>query len=405
MRQIATARRDELTCWAASEAFRPMLWYLPPILLLVFWAVTAWERAHGLARLPQLSQLPAMPDLPTLSVVIPARDEEKRLPECLQSLAGADYPQLEVLIVDDRSQDATGRIADDYARELPDRFQAIHIAALPDGWLGKCNALATGAEQARGEYVLFTDADVVFHPEALRRAAAHAVRVEADLLVGLPHIVLYTFLERVMATAFMSVFLMSFSPWRAMQRKSPVFIGVGAFNMVRASFYRQIGGHRFLRLQVVDDAGLGKIMKYAGGKVRVVAATDMVRVRWQESFAGLIAGLEKNAFAALGYRTVRAILACTLLVLAHWWGFIGIWFGPAGARILCALLIAEQPVVNYVLLRKQSPIPPLFFFTLPVGALFIAWAMLRSMWVTLRQGGVRWRDSFYPLSELRKFRI
>lgn len=382
-----------------------MFWYWPPIVFFVFWLYIAWDRGRQVRRLPRLLEIEPEASLPQLSVVIPARNEERRLRDCLDSLLANEYPDLQIICVDDRSTDSTGQILDEYARRHPSHVRVIHNVEVPAGWLGKCHAISRGSAEADGEFILFTDADVVFSPGALVRAVSHAMRGRVDMVVALPEMITHTAGERAFGAVFSMIFLLKFEPERAMRPRSTRFIGVGAFNMVRRSFYELIGGHRFLRLQVVDDIGLGKIMKRAGGIVRVVDGSGAVRVRWQESLGQLITGLEKNAFASMNYAAPRAIVASVLLFLATWWGVIGLFIGPFGARVLSLALFLLTPVLLYASFRRRSPVGGLYLLAFPIGALMLCWALLRSTFLTIRQGGVRWRDDFYPLEELRKYRL
>ena len=385
-----------------------MSWTIIAIGLLAAWLFLAMRGIAGMRRVPQLSRLSPPRDaaaMPRLSVVIPARNEERSLRDCLESLLAQDYPNLEIIAVDDRSSDSTGVIMDELAAASGGRLAAIHIAEVPEGWLGKCNALSVGAARANGDFILFTDGDVVYEPTALGRAMAHVVSENADLLVVMPDMIAHSAGERIIILGFAQAFLAAYEPWRAMDRRSPAYIGAGAFNLVRRSLYERCGGHRFLRLQVIDDVGLGKIIKHAGGILRVAGGRGMVHVRWQESLAGTIRGLEKNGFAAMNYSVVRAVGAVAVFLFGSLWPWAGMFTGPLTARLACgAVALVIQPAIGIVGTRLARMHWSLAF-TLPVGATLIGWAILRSMIVTLRQGGIRWRDHFYPLDELRQFKL
>ncbi|MBX7247244.1 MAG: glycosyltransferase family 2 protein [Candidatus Sumerlaeaceae bacterium] len=343
--------------------------------------------------------------MPKLSVVIPARNEEKVIRDCLLSLLAQDYPNLEIIAVNDRSTDSTGAIMDQVAVESGGRVVVQHITELPDGWLGKCNALSEGATKATGEFILFTDGDILFDPSTLERAMGHAVREDADLVVVLPTLITTSVMEQGMLLAFAQAFMIKCAPWRAMDRRSTAFLGVGAFNMIRASFYRRIGGHRFLKLQVVDDVGLGKIAKQAGGRIRPIFGENMVRVRWQDSLGGHIRGLEKNGFASMNYSVVKSVVGMLGLLAIYWWPLAGLFFGPLGPRIICGVTALAFWGVIAPATGRRGGYSPLAGLLTPVGGLFMVVALGLSMATTLRIGGVRWRDHFYPLRELRKYRL
>ena len=382
------------------------------LIITMAWLGLAIRGIRGMNCIPFLEQLPPAeritgePTLSSLTVIIAARNEEKAIGGCLESLLAQQYPgPLQIVLVDDRSTDATGSIGDEWAAKSGGQLVVIHLTDCPSGWLGKCNAMAEGAKRAQGDFILFTDGDVRFEVSSLSRAVRHMEQEEADMLVVFPDLITHSLGEGALVLVFGQALVTAFPPWKAMQAGSNKFVGVGAFNMVRRSLYERCGGHRFLKLQVVDDAGLGKIIKYAGGRVRVALGRNMVHLRWQDSLSGTIRGLEKNAFAGLGYSVGRTLSAVVLLLFAYLWPWVGMGFGPWQARLLCALTaLILQPWVGWNATRLARTVP-LLAFSLPIGALLFAWTILRSMIITLRQGGIRWRDSFYPLTELRRYKL
>lgn len=385
-----------------------MLWYVLAAVPLLFWLGLIVRGGRGMAGVPQLRDLPlpqTVSELPRVSVVVPARNEERQVRACLDALVQQTYPDMEIILVDDRSTDATGQIADELAAASNGRITVLHLTECPPDWLGKCNALSMGAAQATGKFILFTDGDVLMEPTTVARAVAYLAAQEADMLVVLPDAITESFGERCLMMAFGNSFASVFSPSAAQDKRSRGFIGVGAFNMVRTSLYRRVGGHRFLKLQVLDDVGLGKLIKFAGGVLRVAAGSGMVRVRWHWSTWETIRGLEKNSFAAFNYSVPKALIACAGLLYVYWWPWIGMFVGPTAARLGCAAAALVLQPVTGIGAKKFTGINPLYGFANPIGAALLAIAMLRSMWITVRQQGIRWRDSFYPLAELRKYRL
>ncbi|MGI8906003.1 MAG: glycosyltransferase [Candidatus Sumerlaeaceae bacterium] len=395
--------------WTASDlATMFWFWLLLAAGAFIYWVVAIVSGFRGARTVSFLSKLPLPDDpatLPKLSVVVPARNEEAGIRACLESLLAQEYPNLEILVMEDRSTDRTHEIADEIAARSNGRLVVEHITECPEGWLGKCNALSTGAAKATGEYILFADGDVIFEPTTLARAVHYIRQENADMLAGLPDILTATPGERCMILTFAQCFSIAFSASRAQDDSSRAFIGVGAFNMVRAAHYRKVHGHRFLRLQVIDDVGLGKLFKLSGGRLRVVYGTGMIKVRWQTGLANTIKGLEKNGFASFNYSVLKTLIASFGLLYVYWWPWFGIFFGPLAPRVICgATALVLQPLLG-VALNKFSNTSPIYAFSGPIGALFMFAAMMRSMFVTLRQGGIRWRDTFYALKELRQFKI
>lgn len=386
-----------------------MIFAVLSLVVSALWIYALVSAARGVKRIPALRDVPkltsAADELPRLSVIVPARNEGAGVRACLSSLAAQTYPNLEIIFVNDRSEDNTAREAEIALEGCRHAFQVLTIDELPDGWLGKCNALQMGANKATGEYLLFTDGDILFEATSLSRAMAYVREQKADMLVALPQLITKSVGERILISTFMRSFSLVFAPWRAADDNSAGFIGVGAFNLVRTKMYRQVGGHRFLRLQVIDDVGLGKIVKYSRGKVRVVFGSGMVSVRWYETVGQIVRGLEKNSFAGLGYSIPRALAGTFLMVLLNCWPWVGMFVGPAWARVLSGFVaLVVQPLFGTGN-RKTADFSAFYGYTAPIGSLFFAFILLRSMFITLRQGGIRWRDSFYPLKELRQFKI
>lgn len=367
-----------------------------------FWIFHTLRVAYGTLKLPWLKDFDPTLDgpVPRVSLIFAARDEEEKLPVALETLAKIDYPELEIIGVDDRSKDATGRIVDAFAVKHP-RFRAIHVTELPDGWLGKPHALQKGYEAASGEWLLFTDADVRFQPDALRRAMAVARERKLDHLSLFGDVDMVGFWETVLITFFGMAFHLATNPSGVTNPKSSAYMGVGAFQMVKRAAYEASGGHRRLAMEVIDDMKLGKIVKGAGFRSGVGIAQGAVAVRWHAGAGNVIRGVTKNFFAGTGFSVARVIFSIAGLLLTNVAPFLGVAFGHGWVRVLAAvglvMALALQCGVDVVLRAS-----PLYCLTLPLGAILFGYMLLRSMVVTLRQGGIIWRGTFYPLAELRR---
>lgn len=348
--------------------------------------------------------LPPVVAFRKLSVIIAARNEAARVEKALRSLAGQSHPNYEIILVNDRSTDETGLLADRVQEEFPDKIRVVHVTELPDGWLGKCNALQLGGQEATGEFLLFTDADVEFESTVLERAHRYAVREQADQVAVFPETLATGFWEKSMLNAFVLCFMLYFQPQRVLVKNSGKYVGIGAFNMVRASMYKRIQGHSLLRMHVVDDVALGKLVKFGGGTVRMLWGQGFVKVRWQESLAGTIRGLEKNFFAWTNYRAWLAVLATAGVWVMFIWPWVGLLVGPWSARGIALVAVLLQIVVAGASAARNG-FGGAQAVTAAPGGFFLSLALLRSMWVTLRRGGIMWRDSFYSLKELRRFRL
>jgi glycosyltransferase involved in cell wall biosynthesis len=370
--------------------------------IALFWLTHGLRVAYGATKLPRLKDFPpaADADCPRISLLFAARDEEEKLPAALATLMEIDYPNLEVIAVDDRSNDATGRILDECAAKNP-RLCVVHIAKLPPGWLGKPHALQRAFEVSTGDWLLFTDADVRFAPDALRRAITLTNQRKLDHLTLFGDVEMSEFWEKVLITFFAFMFQIASDPHRASNPHSHFYVGVGAFQLLRRSAYEASGTHRRLAMEVVDDMKLGKIIKQSGFRSGAGIAQDSVAVRWHAGVGNLIRGVTKNFFAAAGYSLPLVATAIAGLLLMNLAPFFGVLFGHGWIRILAATALVII-LCFHMGIAATMRVSPLYALTHPLGALLMTYMLLRSTVVTIKQGGIVWRDTFYPLDELKR---
>ena len=367
-----------------------------------FWVFYGLHIAYGALHLPIIKDIPPASDAdcPRMSILLAARDEEEKLPAALATLMEIDYPNLEVVAVDDRSTDATGRILDDFAALHP-RLRVVHVDDLPTGWLGKPHALQKAYESATGEWLVFTDADVRFKPDVLRRAIALAGRQKLDHLSLLCDVEMVGFWEKALITFFVAVFHLAANPRLVGSYGSPFYVGIGAFQLIKRSAYETSGTHRRLAMEVIDDMKLGKLMKRSGFRSGVGISQDSVVVRWHAGFGNLIRGVTKNFFAAFGYNLGFVAAGIAGLLLLNVAPFFGIIFGSGGIRIFAAIALVIA-LGFYGGAAVSMHVAPLYALTFPLGSILLSYMLLRSTVVTLWQGGIVWRDTFYPLDELKR---
>lgn len=341
---------------------------------------------------------------PRVSIIVAAKDEASTLGQALVSLSKLDYPALEIIVVNDRSSDETGAVARQVAASSEGRIRVVDITTLPPGWLGKNHALAVGAAHAEGDWILFTDADIHFHPRALHIALTHAQAAHLDHLTLSPLLTCDGVWLRGMIGFFVMSLMLFTQPWKMSNPKSKHALGIGAFNLVRKTAYVDMAGHHSLKLRVDDDLQLGRAFKAAGKSGEMCNAPQLLSVAWYPNLSGLIAGLEKNVFAGLNYRTAWASFLC-LAVPLLWWAPLGgvslFWLAAAPLTLVAvaSLVIALQAML--FLIASHGRISPWHALLAPCYAVLMGWITLRSMAVTLARGGVKWRDTFYPLAQLR----
>ncbi len=339
----------------------------------------------------------------SLTVVVPARNEAADIGECLRSLLAQDYPDVRLIAVDDRSTDATGSIMDALAAEEGSggRLSVIHVRELPAGWMGKTHAMALAAREAASDWVLFTDGDIFYAPDALSRALAFAEQSSADHVVVIPTPILRTWGESAMMSFFQTASLWTARPWRVADPASKRdFIGIGAFNLIRREVYVALGGFEALRMEVLEDIRLGYMVKKAGYAQRVAFGRGLVNVRWAAGAFGMVDVLTKNLFSIFRFRGELLLGACAWMLLFSAGPFV-VLFAPGGVR-WAAVVTVISIAAGYRLYAPRTGIPWLYFLLHPLAALLFVYAMLRSMLVTWKQSGVVWRGTYYPLAELKE---
>jgi hypothetical protein len=377
--------------WIGSLAFVTLLWMLLGI-----------DLAIGVPLMPSLADFAPLPDdrCPAVSVLFAARDEAEKMPGALATFLSLDYPHYDVIAVDDRSQDATGNILAGAAR-TDARLRTVRIASLPAGWLGKPHALQTAYENSTGEWLVFTDADVHFAPDLLRRAIALAEQKNWDHLTLLGQPEMFTLGEKITMTFFGLALVGGTRPYAASNPRSAWYAGVGAFQLIRRAGYEKMGTHRRLAMEVIDDVKLGKIAKEAGLRSGVAKGGRAVTVHWHAGVPNIIRGTTKNFFASSGFRLWLTSLQILGLLLMCVFPVVALPF-VHGLALALALISILLPVIAEIGVAIEFNTPSIFAFTYPIGALIFVWMIIRSAFVTLRQGGIIWRGTFYPLEELRR---
>lgn len=383
-----------------------MHWHLVWIVLLgaiaALWIAESYDLARGVPSLASIDDVPPVANerCPSVSILFAARDEAEKLPHALETLLSLNYPRYEVIAVDDRSVDATVAILADAARR-DSRFKPVRVDSLPAGWLGKPHALRKAYENSTGEWLVFTDADVHFAPDLLQRTMALAEAKGWEHVTLLGRAKMFTLGEKIAMTFFGLALVAGTRPWSANDTNSQGYSGVGAFQMVRRSAYEKMGTHQRLAMEVIDDMKLGKLAKEMGVRSGAAKAGDAVSVHWHAGVGNMIRGTTKNFFAASGYRMPVTLLQIFGLLVMFDAPLAALPLVHGWARIFAAIAVA-LPLVATAGVAIEFDAPIVYALTFPIGALIFAWMLARSMIVTLWQGGIVWRGTFYPLDELRR---
>jgi len=336
---------------------------------------------------------------PRVSIIVPARNEEETIEQALNTLLALDYNNYEVIAVNDRSTDSTGEIMERIAEDSS--LRVIHHSELPAGWLGKTHAMWTAANQATGDWLLFTDADVLFKPDSLRRALAYAETVSADHVVLFPRMIMKRPGEYMMIAFFQTMFMFGHRPWKVADPSTDDHMGVGAFNLVRRRVYDAVGTYEALRMEVLDDMKLGKVVKKAGFAQRNVFGGDLISIRWAKGAMGVVNNLTKNFFAVLSFQWWRTVISAFGLAFLNFGPFLGVFLAHGWVRIPYAVALGSMFLI-YIGMSWRSSVPPYYFLLHPVSTGLFIYTLLRSMVLTLWNDGIEWRGTKYPLDELRK---
>ncbi len=371
----------------------------------ILWILSAWRGWQQYRSIGLFEQLPLSEQdrWPRLSVLIASRDQAAQLRQSLEALLASNYPQLEIVVANDRSQDDTSNYLEQLAQKDA-RLRLVTIKELPQGWLGKTHALQQAVAEATGEYYLFTDADVKLSQDALRRAIQHVLKQDLEHFSVLPHYVNQGPLTEI-CTAVSNSILMATRRAHLVGTKHPKAVfGLGAFNLVKAQSWWKSGGFSALRLEVMDDIGVAKLIKAVGGKAGMAISTQSIQICWYETIWQMQRGLRKVQIAAGRYQPWKTILQGLGLIL--------LGLGPTMGKELPP----DSPVQD---------IATLAYLSLLVLALVRKKHLQRSLWVTILSplgqvclglmsivAGIEaaltrrltWRDTHYSLAELRAFR-
>jgi len=370
---------------------------------------------------PQWDRSPVAPSgNPLVSIIVPARNEENDIEQSLTSLLELDYRNYEVIAVNDRSTDRTGEIMERIEKSLHPStssgqaplvkntrraghplLRVLHHRELPAGWLGKTHAMWTAANEANGDWLLFTDADVLFKPDSLRRAVAYAEAEKADHVVLFPQMIMKRPGEYMMIAFFQTMFVFGHRPWKVADPKSKDHMGVGAFNLIRRKVYEAVGTYEALRMEVLDDMKLGKVVKNAGFAQRNVFGGDLISIRWARGASGVVNNLTKNFFAVLSFQWWRTVISAFGLAFLNLLPFLGILLAHGWERLPYAVALGSMLSI-YVGMSWRSGVPAYYFLLHPVSTALFIYTLLLSMFHTLWNDGIIWRGTRYPLEELRK---
>lgn len=338
---------------------------------------------------------------PKISIIIAACNEAGSIEPALKSKLASDYPDFEIIVVNDRSTDGTDKIIDRMARS-DSRIKVIHITDLPGGWLGKPHALSKAIDIATGDYFLFTDADVYFSKFTIKKSVAFCEDGRIDQLGMLPKMISKDPFLKICLLTFIRTYGLIGRFWLIDNPNAEVFSGVGAFNLVRRSAFEKTEGFNWLRMDIADDVALAMMIHRTGGRNYIINGVDEINVEWYTGFREMVIGLEKAAFTTMGNFSLIGNVAKSLLFLVgELWPFIALGFIVIPwLKWMCIISIITG-FLNALIVDRwgNGDTWPAFFY--PVGSILITAMMIRGGIIGWKNRGVYWRGTFYPVDELK----
>jgi chlorobactene glucosyltransferase len=345
---------------------------------------------------------------PLISVCVPARNEERNIRACVESILAQDYPNFEVIVLDDRSTDATPEILHQLATHN-NRLKIIHGLVLPEGWAGKPHALIQASAAARGAWLCFVDADTFLSPNALSACYAKAIETRADMFTIMTFQLLGSFWEKVVMPIVMTALSVGFSPRKVNDPNSKDAIANGQFILIKRSVYDAIGGHESVKEQIVEDKAISEQVKWNGYRLIVASGYSVARTRMYTSLPEMWEGWTKNIYLGLSDRpslmwlgVFGAVLSLITALVLPFWPLLGlVWYVRGGGWMALAVIAKSMifwMIVIYARARVATGmrISPWYAMTVSLGAAMFAAMMFTSSWKGLAGKGVTWKGRRYP---------
>ncbi len=371
------------------------------IISLFLTVVFTLEAALGMRRMINLDNvLPLQQEnVPKVSVIIPACNEAATIEPALKSIMTMDYTDLEIIAVNDRSVDRTGAVLEQMQKKYPG-LQIYEISELPEGWLGKNHALQYGAERARGEYLLFTDADIIMEKSSLARAMRHMLEN------GLDHMSM--FFKSIAPGGLLNALILDaggglmllLKPWKAKDPKSKRYMGVGAFNLIKSDVYKAIDGHRTIAMHPIDDVMLGKVIKDSGFSQDCLLGHNFIQVEWYVTVREFIRGLMKNTFAFYNYNMANVLFGVLVVVIINILPLLAFFFTSGITRGLFGTAVMVR-ILSFANGFSNTGINPWYSVWALVTSYVYIYIALKAAITTTINRGIIWRGTYYSLDELK----
>ena len=355
---------------------------------------------------------PTLPptNAPLISICVPARNEERNIRACVESILAQDYPTFEVIVLEDRSTDKTGEILQDLSKDN-DKLKVIRGADLPKGWAGKPHALfqaSAAAHGTPGAWLCFVDADTFLSPITLSSCYAKAIETQADMFTIMTFQILGSFWEKAVMPIVMTALSVGFSPRKVNDPATKDAIANGQFILIKRSVYDAIGGHASVQDQIVEDKAISEQVKWNGYRLIVANGYSVAKTRMYTSLPEMWEGWTKNIYLGLSEQPSLLLLgvfgAFILLVAAlvlPLWPLSGIYWYFQGGGWLALTVLIESLILWTIVIQVRARvaigmgISPWYAFTLPLGSAVFAAMMFTSAWRVISGRGVVWKGRIY----------
>lgn len=367
----------------------------------LFLVLTITEFMIGFNKIMNLGDQPILDqkELPSISVIFTALNEEQDIEQALTSLLALDYPKLEIIAINDRSSDSTPAILDRMQQRYP-HLRVYHIHDLPHGWFGKNHALYFGSQKANGEWLLFTDADVSMKKDTLLKTMSYTLQNKVDHLTIYENHLINTFWLKVFLAGQYVTYSMAFKPWRIRYSWSKRSLGNGTFNLVSRKVYDQCGGHRSIALECLDDLKLGQLIKDHGFHQDTVDGRDYLEREWYKSLADIIHGLQKNGFAYYNYQVLPLIRDMIFASIFYLWPLVAV-FTFSGEIFWLNMLNISLTLIMSAYVAKQFRLEKRYAIFYPFSICILVYTIWNSVSSIYKNKGVIWRGTFYSLDLIK----
>jgi chlorobactene glucosyltransferase len=348
-----------------------------------------------------------LPDAPIISVCVPARNEERNIRACIESILAQDYPYFEVIVLEDRSTDATGQILHSMAAQN-NKLRVVSGLDLPRGWAGKPHALFQASREARGEWLCFVDADTFLAPTTLASCYTKAIETKADMFTIMTFQIMGSFWEKLVLPIVMTALSVGFPARKVNDPKRKDAIANGQFILIKRSVYEAIGGHESVKDQIAEDKVISEQVKWNGYRLIVANGYSLAKTRMYTSLTEMWEGWTKNIYLGLSDRPSLRLLGAfgaLILLMAAFilpiWPLLGFyWYLHGGGRLALAVIVQSLILWTIIIYARagvaiRMGISPWYAFTLPLGSAVFAAMMFASTWKVISGNGVTWKGRVY----------